>query len=149
MLISCEKTPWINYTYYGENGETLFKEGTPLEMIEMYKEFQARMTPRRQCYRKINIMETWKEFNTEAIKSLKDDFETEPYPGQWKILRYLRNGTIKLTATCVGNDVFSGEIIGPLYYMTDGRYCWLSTLEYYVRKYNLRLPTEFEKKILG
>ena len=32
--------------------------------------------------------------------------------------------------------------------MTDGEYSWLSDLAYYVEKYNLRLPEEFEGKVL-
>lgn len=98
--------------------------------------------------RKKNIMLTWKEFNTEAVKSMRDDFAKEPFPKKWKILRYLRKGRVTIVTTCVGNDIFTGERIGPLYYMTDDEYSWISTLEYYVRKYNLRLPRDFEKKIL-
>lgn len=94
-------------------------------------------------------METWQEFNPQAIRSIKDDFASKPYPAQWKILKYLQNGKVTIAATCVGYDLFNDEIIGPVYYLTDGEYCWLSTLEYYVRKYNLRLPSEFEKKILA
>lgn len=96
----------------------------------------------------INIMKTWKEFNAEAVKSIKDDFESEPYPGQWKLLRYLRNGKVTIASTCVAKDIITGENISALYYMTDSEYQWLSTLEYYVGKYNLRLPLEFEEKIL-
>ena len=34
-------------------------------------------------------------------------------------------------------------------FMNDGKYSWTSTLIYYVEKYNLRLPLEFEKYVLN
>ena len=46
-------------------------------------------------------------------------------------------------------DVFTGEILSPSTKgMNDGEYTWFESLAYYVKKYNLRLPKEFEDKIL-
>lgn len=33
--------------------------------------------------------------------------------------------------------------------MTDGQYSWNNALPYYVRKYNLRLPKQFEEMALA
>lgn len=32
---------------------------------------------------------------------------------------------------------------------SDGEYGWSSMLPYYVKKYNMRLPKDFEKKVLN
>lgn len=82
--------------------------------------------------------------------SIKDSFEAEAYAGQDKIADYLRNGRVTLCATSASVDVLTGQQIdGRKCLMTDGEYSWNNTLAYYVEKYNLRLPTEFEEKVLS
>lgn len=47
-------------------------------------------------------------------------------------------------------DVITGESIKmECLGMNDGEYTWFNILAYYVKKYNLRLPEEFERKILN
>lgn len=85
-----------------------------------------------------------------GLPSIKDSFSTEPFPGKNAIVSYLQRGRKTYASTGIPVDVISGEAIsGEECGMTDGEYSWLSTLPYYVEKYNLRLPKEFEEKVLG
>ncbi len=81
---------------------------------------------------------------------MKDNFEAKPYEGKDKIIYYLKHGKEDMRRPEIPKDIFTGEHIGTV--MTgrnDGEYTWWDTLAYYVEKYNLRLPKEFEKKILS
>lgn len=96
-----------------------------------------------------NIMEEWKEFNPLAEKSIKDDFGESPSPDCQMIISYLDNGEVKAVAPSRDTDVITGESINKTNcIMTDGEYSWSGSLGYYVKKYNLQLPKEFEDKIL-
>jgi len=80
------------------------------------------------------------------LKHIQD----KPYPGQEKVAKYLERGNVMLVAPSCGYDVFTGEIIvATRMILTDGEYSWENTLPHYVRQYNLRLPEEFEGKIMG
>ena len=47
------------------------------------------------------------------------------------------------------NDIITGELTNrELVYMDDGEYSWSSKLPYYVEKYNLKLPEDFERHVL-
>ena len=47
------------------------------------------------------------------------------------------------------DDLFTGELIPTEEKgLNDGEYSWLSSLIYYVEKYNLRLLPEFEQIVL-
>ena len=97
-----------------------------------------------------SIMSQWKEFNPESSRSMKEDFREFPSVNQGRILKYLNNGKNTLISTDSGYDVFTGERIVDSYcILTDGEYSWGNTLAYYVSHYNLKLPKEFENKILG
>ena len=66
------------------------------------------------------------------------------------IARYLENGSPSFCSVSPAIDVFTGEIIpGENIYREDGEYSWNHALSYYVRKYNLRLPKEFESHVLS
>ena len=84
------------------------------------------------------------------LPSMRDSFEEKPYKGQNKIVAYLKNGKKTFARTEVATDKFTEEKI-PMEScgMTDGEYSWISTLAYYVEKYNLRLSKEFEDKVLS
>lgn len=80
---------------------------------------------------------------------MKDNFYYGDYPKKDKIINYLRNGNIDMVSARTPEDVFTGEIInGYMLGMNDGVYMWWNTLAYYVDKYDLRLPPDFEKHIL-
>lgn len=97
-----------------------------------------------------NIMDEWKEFNPLAEKSMKDDFRESTSPYSQKIISYLDNGEVTLSATSKDTDVISGESIDKTKcIMTDGEYSWAGSLSYYVKRYNLQLPTEFEERIIA
>lgn len=85
-----------------------------------------------------------------GFPSIKDFCLDDAYPGKDKIIKYLNNGKKTYASTAKAQDVITGNRLDvELYGMTDGEYSWLSTISYYVDKYNLRLPKEFENKVLN
>lgn len=81
---------------------------------------------------------------------LKDSLEKEEYPHKNDVLRFLQSGTVDFARASRAKDVFSGNIIPEeVLVMHDGDFCWSNILAWYVEKYNLRLPKEFEKHILA
>lgn len=92
----------------------------------------------------------YNEFNPgKNYPSIKEFFSKSPYTGQDRVIHYLMNGERDMASLKVPKDVISGNNIPmSLIGMNDGEYSWFNTLAYYVEKYNLRLPEEFERKIL-
>lgn len=92
----------------------------------------------------------YKEFNpNKDYPSIKDSFAMSPYEGQGRIVYYLKHGNEDMVSLKIPKDVITGETIPMcIIGMNDGEYTWFNTLAYYVERYNLRLPEEFEKKIL-
>ena len=84
-----------------------------------------------------------------GFPSMKESFSQHPFEGKDKIVQYLKNGKTTYVQPKLATDFFTGERI-PVESMglTDGNYSWHSTLTYYVEKYNLRLPKEFEDYVL-
>ena len=81
--------------------------------------------------------------------SLKDNIQHERYENQENIARYLRNATEEFMRWSISKDIFTGKPIPNTYsFMSDGVFWWSIVLAYYVEKYNLRLPKEFEEHIL-
>ena len=81
---------------------------------------------------------------------MKDFFQESPYEHQFTMVDYLNRGHIHMVTATKFTDVFTGEQVPrELVYMDDGQYSWSSKLPYYVAKYNLRLPAEFETHVLG
>ena len=79
-----------------------------------------------------------------------DHFEDKPYPGQGKIIYFLMHGIFRLIGDKKCYDVFTGEIIGNSFVLLSyGDYQWWKHLAHYVKKYNLRLPAEFESYVLS
>ncbi|MDO4490722.1 MAG: hypothetical protein Q4B85_06630 [Lachnospiraceae bacterium] len=85
-----------------------------------------------------------------GFPSIKSMFSAEPYYGKEKVVEYLKNGRKTFSATSVPYDFFTGDRI-PIEKcgMTDGEYSWMSSLYYYVEKYNLKMPADFMKKVIG
>lgn len=91
----------------------------------------------------------YKEFGAGDAPSIRGSFEPKPYPGMERIIRYLEGGKPHLFSPQFGVDAISGERVADSYMICgDGEYSWSSMLPYYVRKYNMRLPAEFEAKVL-
>ena len=85
-----------------------------------------------------------------GYESMLKHCENDSYPNKAKIVQYLRNGHEDMVSAEIPKDCFTGERIhGEKVGMNDGKYAWWSTLAYYVEKYNLRLPKEFEDHILS
>lgn len=103
---------------------------------------------RRKVMNKLNIMNIWTEFCEKADHSMKDDFNETPYPDMEKIADYLSNAETVGISLKIFEDVFTGKTIGPAKYKEDDDYFWNSSLPYYIKKYNLRLPGEIERRIL-
>lgn len=100
----------------------------------------------------LTFIGNFKEFCSEpqGLPSIKEFFSTKPYKDKDKVIRYLRNGGIEdMFSMAIQKDCITGEIIpGIDIGRNDGEYTWWTSLAYYVERYNLRLPTEFEKKAL-
>lgn len=92
----------------------------------------------------------YKEFNKSSnYESITNYFSEERYEGQDKIAQYLRSGKEDIISMEIPKDVITGERIpGEKVGMNDGVYTWFNILAYYVEKYNLRLPKEFEDYVL-
>lgn len=81
--------------------------------------------------------------------SMRESFETAPYEGEKVIANYLKHGHKGIVQIGVPKDVFTGETIRmEKIVMDDGEYIWPNVLAYYVEKYHLRLPKDFEDKVL-
>lgn len=91
----------------------------------------------------------WKEFGNDAAPSIRSVFQTAPYEGMDKIIEYLKSGKVGLIAIEKPRDAITGDLLGGSHaILSDGEYSWDSVLPYYVQKYNMRLPEEFENKVL-
>ena len=92
----------------------------------------------------------YREFGAENAPSMRDSMEIRPYEGMDKIAEYLKNGGQEL-GICMrpSKDCFTGERMPKAYctFYGDGEYCWKDSLAYYVEKYNLRLPRQFEEHV--
>ena len=78
-----------------------------------------------------------------------DSLEVTKYPYMDEIIRYLKSGTIEFARVSHAKDVFNGKTIPQeSVFMNDGIFAWSSDLAWYVEKYNLRLPKDFESHIL-
>lgn len=92
----------------------------------------------------------FKEFNPGYdFPSITESFSDKPYPGKEKIVSYLKNGEPGILSTEIPHDILTGDVI-PLenLAMDDGVFAWPLILAYYVDRYNVRLPEEFEQHVL-
>lgn len=84
-----------------------------------------------------------------GFPSMKKSMLDKPYAGQDQIIAYLNSGKKTYAAAGKAYDFFTGEEIpGERCGLTDGVFSWVSSLPYYVEKYNLRLSPQFEKYVL-
>lgn len=85
-----------------------------------------------------------------GFPSLKDHTQSEPYKSKADVLKHLQNGNVHMVTASRIVDALSGETTNiELVFMNDGKYSWSSKIPYYVDKYNLRLPKDFEDHILA
>ena len=85
-----------------------------------------------------------------GFPSIKDYLHEESYDSKKAVLGYLRSGTVHMVTASKMVDIFTGETINEeVVFMDDGKYSWSSKLAYYVDRYNLKLPQDFEKHILN
>ena len=93
----------------------------------------------------------FKEFGCENGPSIKSFFAENKYEHQEEIAKYLDNSKIVSMAPEYDKDIISGELIKPLQskaIRTNGVFSWDSSLSFYVRKYNFKLPSVYEEFIL-
>lgn len=84
-----------------------------------------------------------------GFPSIIPHLNKEPYEGKETILNYLNNGRVHIVTASRFIDVFTNKRVNrELVHMNDGEYFWTSKIPYYVEKYNLRLPEDFEKHVL-
>ena len=80
---------------------------------------------------------------------MKDNLLSERYENQEKIAEYLYNAEVFMTEMSYARDIFTGKLLPQIMHcVSDDKYWWPIILAYYVQKYNLRLPKEFEQHIL-
>lgn len=80
--------------------------------------------------------------------SIKDNIENKVSYDKDKIINYLSKQ--KRIAGCprVAIDCLTGETIAPSFSVySDGEYEWCDFLIYHIKKYNIKLPVDFLKKI--
>ena len=81
---------------------------------------------------------------------LRDNLAALPYPHKDKIIHYLLDGEIEAAKVSRDRDIFTGKLIPTeVLIMSDGTFLWCNVLAYYIDKYNLRLPKDFEEHILS
>ena len=93
----------------------------------------------------------YKEFSRNSSQSMEQFFADDAHSDKDKIIDYLKNGGKVLCVSArIPKDVFTKETIKmDEVIRKDQKYAWPAILAYYVEKYNLRLPKEFESHILG
>lgn len=85
-----------------------------------------------------------------GFPSMKKSLEKKPYTNQETILQYLNNGRVYMVTASGFEDIFTGKATGlQLVHMSDGIYSWPSSIPYYVKNHNLRLPKHFEDHVLA
>lgn len=98
------------------------------------------------------LLGRYKEFceHTEGLPSIKESFNELPYENMDKIIWFLKNKGESYYATAgIPHDVITGERINISEEgMKYNDIYWVSTLAYYVEKYNLRFSKEIEDIIL-
>jgi len=97
------------------------------------------------------ILNVFSEYGAKGAVSMKDCISDKPYMGIDKIVEYLtNNGKTTVLSTALPKDRITGERIeGELYWKESDGFSWMSDLAYHVKKYNLRLPKDFEDFILN
>ena len=93
----------------------------------------------------------FKEFTgSNTDKSLKDCVNSKPYENKGAILEYLKNGEEYAASTKIVRDYITGRSIAiyPTLKRRDGL-AWPHELEYYIDKYNIKLPKEIEEEIIS
>ncbi len=81
---------------------------------------------------------------------MMENLEPQRYENQDKIVSFLRSGEVLFAKQGHEKDIFTGERLKEdKVVMNSGEYSWSSVLAYYFDKYNLKLPSAFEKYILS
>ena len=84
-----------------------------------------------------------------GFPSIKSYISESSYPNQGQVISFLKNGEVEFVQHSRDRDIFTGELIPyEVRIMSDEEFCWSSVLVWYVERYNLRLPKEFEAHIL-
>lgn len=71
------------------------------------------------------------------------------HPRKQELINFLKSGEEDFVKMSYTKDIFSGIVIPfPDIMMHKGRFYWSSVLAWYVEKYDLQLPKDFEEYIL-
>jgi len=85
----------------------------------------------------------------QGYPKMTESFEDGPYPHQKTIVWFLRHGNVECVQASRERDVFTGKWIPTeVLVMSSEDFYWSNELAYYVERYNLRLPKDFEEHIL-
>ncbi|MDB5299221.1 MAG: hypothetical protein JWO87_884 [Phycisphaerales bacterium] len=100
-------------------------------------------------YREIALEQGSPLESAKQLPSLQDAVCTTAHANEHKTIRYLENGPNYSAMGKVVRDVFdpeNGAILFPGT-NTDGVFLWPIELAYYVRKYHVRLPSDFLERM--
>ena len=67
-----------------------------------------------------------------------------------KFVKYLKKGVVFIACPGIVKDVLDekGGIIGSPHILTDGVWAWPADLIYYIEKYHIKIPNDFEKHMM-
>lgn len=99
--------------------------------------------PRRTILR---VVKVFRELGAGAdAPSIVDARGTRPSAHKAEVVAYLRGGTVHTFTMRISDDVFDPRAsAGRASLVTDGVYAWPQFLAYYVDKYDVSLPADFE-----
>lgn len=75
------------------------------------------------------------------------DTEILPTPIKESLLKYLESAPILAASQLIVEDYFTGESIGRLNVLTDGKWAWPSDLAHYLRTHDSTLNPEFVQSV--
>lgn len=105
-------------------------------------------------FEKYGMLCGYKEYGADDAVSMLDCCEKTSYPEKEEIISFLNTrGESTLASTGTVKDRITGEVRPMpkegICLKTEGQYSWWNDLSYYVDKYNLRLPKQFEDYVLN
>jgi hypothetical protein len=92
--------------------------------------------------------ELWPRWRGVELPSIRDAVSDRPEPDEDELAEYLRGGQKLMVFMGVTEDLFgSGEQFFGHNIMTDGSWVWRESMCFYVRRYHVRLPSEFVEAV--
>jgi hypothetical protein len=118
------------------NGDGQLPAGTEAS-VDGRQQTGHRLAKRIGCFR---------ELGYEGAQSLEQARGEHPSVNQDRTVAYLRAGKVLIMSPGLVRDPFDrSAAAGSRSMLTDGAYAWPDSLAYFVQRYNVALPAEFEQ----